>query len=67
MTDTPGSRRTKLADPTAERTADPVQDDEQLVERENPRRADTPRRYEEETDAPDTVMPSDDSTLKTKI
>jgi hypothetical protein len=71
-----GRRRTKLADPTAERSSDPIPDGERVVEnsvdddvvaRENPGRGETPRRYDEELEQGDTVMPSNDSTLKTRI
>jgi hypothetical protein len=65
MTDTPGRRRTKLGDPTAQRTSDPIPDGEDILSRENPRRGETPRRYDEELE--DGVMPSSDSTLKTRI
>jgi hypothetical protein len=66
MTDTPGRRRTKLGDPTAEQTSDPIPDGEDILSRENPRRGETPRRYDEELED-DGVMPSSDSTLKTRI
>jgi hypothetical protein len=65
MTDTPG-RRTKLGDPTAERTSDPMPDGEDILSRENPRSGETPRRYDEEPED-DPVLPSSDSTLKTRI
>jgi hypothetical protein len=66
MTDTPGRRGTKLGDPTADRTSDPIPDGEDILSRENPRRGETPRRYDEELED-DPVMPAGDSTLKTRI
>jgi hypothetical protein len=66
MNDTPGRRPTKLGDPAGERAADPVPDGEDVLDRENPRVADTPRRYDEES-ADEPVMPAGDSTLKTQI
>ena len=64
-TATSGRRRTKLGDPTDERTSDPIPDGEDILSRENPRRGATPRRYEE--DLPDPrVQPSTDSTLKAR-
>jgi hypothetical protein len=66
MTDTPGRRGTHPGDPTAERASDPVPDGGDLVDRENPRRGDTPRRYDDDKEG-DPVMPSADSTLKTRI
>jgi hypothetical protein len=65
-TGTPGRRRTKPGDPTAERTSDPIPDGEDILSRENPRRGETPRRYDAELED-DRVMPSSDSTLKTRI
>jgi hypothetical protein len=66
MTDTPARRRTKPGDPTEERTSDPIPDGEDILSRENPRRGATPRRYDQELEG-DRVMPSGDSTLKTRI
>jgi hypothetical protein len=66
MTDTPGRRRTKVGDPTAERASDPIPDGEDIISRENARRGETPRRYDEELED-DPVMPAGDSTLKTRI
>jgi hypothetical protein len=66
MTDTPEGRRTKLGDPTDERTADPIPDGEDILSRENPRTGETPRRYDKDSED-DPVMPSTDSTLKTRI
>jgi hypothetical protein len=66
MTDTPGRRRTKLGDPTAERTSDPIPDGEDILSRESPRRGDTPRRYDEELED-DRVIPAGDSTVKTRL
>ena len=67
MNDAPGRRDTTLGDPTAERTSDPVPAGDDVVDRENPRRGETPRRYEEEGHESDPVMPSNDSTLDTRI
>jgi hypothetical protein len=66
MTDTPEGRRTKLGDPTDERTSDPIPDGEDILSRENPRTGETPRRYDGNRED-DAVMPSNDSTLKTRI
>ena len=65
MTDRPG-RGTNPFDPTAE----PVEElkpghDEAIVG--HPGRHDTPRRYDEPVEDNESVMPSDDSTLKTQI
>jgi hypothetical protein len=71
-----GRRRTKLADPTAERSSDPIPDGERVVEnsvdddvvaRENPGRGETPRRYDEELEREHTATPSSGSTPKTRI
>lgn len=71
-----GRRRMKPADPTAERSSDPIPHGERVVEnsvdddvvaRENPRRGETPRRYDEELEREDTVTPSNGSTPKTRI
>ena len=66
MTDPAGRRDTNLADPTAERTSDPVPGDDDVTARDHPQRVETPRRYEEDAN-PDPVMPSNDSTLDTRI
>ena len=66
MTDTPGRRGMKPGDPTGERASDPIPDGEDILSRENPRRGETPRRYDEEVEG-DPVMPSRDSTLETRI
>ena len=63
--------RSRLDDPTAERTADPVPernhaDDEEIVRRTAEERDYTPRRYEQPKDD-DPVMPGGDSSLNTKI
>lgn len=63
--------RTGLDDPTAERTADPVSgprpgEDVDVVRRRPEQRDSTPRRYEQPVDH-DPVMPSDDSSVTTKI
>ena len=63
--------RSRLDDPTAERTADPVPErsraDEGDVVRRNAEERDyTPRRYEQPDDA-DPVIPGEDSSLTTKI
>lgn len=63
--------RTTLDDPTAERTADPVGgprpvEDVEVVRRRPEERDSTPRRYEQPVDD-DPVMPSDDSSVTTKI
>ena len=63
--------RTTLDDPTAERTADPVGgatpgEDVDVVRRKPEERDTTPRRYEQPVDH-DPVMPSDDSSMTTKI
>lgn len=64
MKDTTGRRRTAPADPTAERTADPVSEGEDVIARDEAGRDTTPRRYDE-VDEP--ALPSDDATLKTQI
>lgn len=69
--------RTRLDDPTAEKTADTStpsasglgagQDTlEDVVRRKGQERDPTPRRYEQPTDD-DPVMPAEDATLNTKI
>ena len=63
--------RSRLDDPTAERTADPVPErsraeDEDIVRRTAEERDYTPRRYEQPQDD-DPVMPGEDSSLNTKI
>lgn len=65
MTDNAARRRTNPFNPTDERTSDPVPDGEDIIARDQKRREATPRRYDEEEG--EKVMPSDDSTLKTKI
>ncbi len=55
------------ADPTAERTADPVPTGDDVVARENLRRGNTPRRYEEDLEVDDRRTPPDDPTLQTQI
>lgn len=62
MTDTPGRRGTPLADPTAERTSDPVPARDDVLAPQHPRRSETPRRYEEDVDHDREVMPPTDST-----
>lgn len=54
------------ADPTAERTSDPVPTGDDVIDRENLRRGDTPRRYEEDLDPQDRKA-EDDPTLKIQI
>lgn len=61
MTDNPGRRGTPLADPTAERTSEPVPAGEDVLARQHPRHSETPRRYEEDVDHDREVMPSPDS------
>jgi hypothetical protein len=65
MTDTPGRRTTKISDPTAERSSDPIPDGEDILNRDERGRDETPRRYEHPEDEP--ALPSNDSTLKTQI
>lgn len=60
MTQTRGDRRTPLADPTGERSSDPVPVGDDVLSRESPRRGETPRRYEEELDRRDPARPADD-------
>jgi hypothetical protein len=64
-------RRSRLDDPTAESESDVIDarnraEHEDVVRRTGTERDYTPRRYEQPVDA-DPVMPSEDSTLKTKI
>ncbi len=67
MSSEPTDRRgNPPADPTAERTSDPVPTGDDVVARENLRRGDTPRRYEEDLDREDRTA-EDDPTLKTQI
>lgn len=56
-------------DPTAERTSDPKPGEDVAIAREDPRRGETPRRYDGPEEKKDNgpVMPSDDSTLNTQI
>lgn len=61
MTDNPGRRVTPLADPTAERTSDPVPAGEDVVPDQPSRHSETPRRYEEDVDHDREVMPSTDA------
>jgi hypothetical protein len=63
MTD--GRRRTEIADPTAERSSDPIPGGEDILNRDERDRDKTPRRYEHPEDEP--ALPSNDSTLKTQI
>jgi hypothetical protein len=69
--------RSRLDDPTAERTSDPLPDsggpgvernriDEGAVRRRPEGRDETPRRYDQPADE-DPVMPTDDPSLGTKI
>ena len=51
MTETNGRRRTKIADPTAERSADPIPDGEDILARNEDGRHDTPRRYDQPADS----------------
>ncbi len=67
MTAASGRRDTSPADPTGERTAHPVPAGDDVLGRDNPRRGETPRRYEEEGHETNPVMPSNDSTLDTRI
>jgi hypothetical protein len=64
MNNTTGRRRTNPADPTAEPTADPVPEGEDIIARDETGRDTTPRRFDE-VDEP--ALPSDDATLKTQI
>lgn len=65
--------RTRLDDPTAERTNDPVPDQnrapsEDVVRRSSEERDYTPRRYEQPAEEDgDPVMPSEDPSLNVKI
>ena len=54
------------ADPTAERTSDPVPTGDDVVARDNLRRGGTPRRNEEDLD-PEDQNAGDDPTLKMQI
>ena len=74
MKDTTGRRRNIPGDPTSEPASDPVPTGDDVIGRtenqpvKTPREegpARTPRRYDETGD--DVVMPSDDSTLNTRI
>ena len=53
-------------DPPAQRTADLKPGEDDVIARENPRRGETPRRYDGEVEKDD-VMPSNDSTIRTRI
>jgi hypothetical protein len=64
MTDN-APRRTPPSDPTAERSADPIPDGEDIVNRNGTGRDSTPRRYEEP--AEDVALPANDATLNTQI
>jgi hypothetical protein len=64
---TPERRGTNPFDPADERSSDPVPQNDDLLARANPRRGHTPRRYDEEPRRDEAVMPSTDSTLKTRI
>ena len=65
--------RTRLDDPTAERTSDPVPErnrasKDDVVRRTSEERDFTPRRYDQPADADgDPVMPSEDPSLNVKI
>lgn len=65
--------RTRLDDPTAERTSDPVPErnqapHEDVVRRKGEERDHTPRRYDQPAEADgDPVMPSEDPSLNIKI
>ena len=65
--------RTRLDDPTAERTGDPVPErnrapQEDVVRRKSEQRDYTPRRYDQPAEADgDPVMPSEDPSLNVKI
>lgn len=64
--------RTRLDDPTAERTGDPVPErnraQEDVVRRTSDERDYTPRRYDQPAEADgDPVMPSEDPSLNVKI
>jgi hypothetical protein len=64
-------RRSRLGDPTAKNESNVVggrgrAEHEDVVRRTGEERDYTPRRYEQPVDA-DPMMPSEDSTLKTKI
>jgi hypothetical protein len=62
----PERRGTNPFDPADERSTDPVPQNDDLLGRENPRRGDTPRRYDEEPDNADVVKRSNDSTRTTR-
>jgi hypothetical protein len=47
MSNTTGRRHTKIADPTAERSADPIPDGEDILARDEDGRLETPRRYDQ--------------------
>lgn len=72
MTDTTGRRTNIPSDPTAERTSDPLPTGEDVIDREKPGRSsptrtgETPRRYDQSVED-DSVLPSDDATLNTRI
>lgn len=72
MTDTTGRRTNPPADPTAERTSDPLPTGEDVIDRERPGKktpdstGETPRRYDQPIEG-DPVLPSDDATLNTQI
>lgn len=63
MTETNGRRRTKIADPTAERSADPIPDGEDILARNEDGRHETPRRYDQPERESD--LPPNDSGPKT--
>ncbi len=67
MTETPGRRNTNLGDPTAEGTSDPIPAGEDVIGRENPRRGETPRGYDESGADNEKTLPTDDATLNTRI
>ena len=73
MSDTTGRRRNIPADPTAERTSDPLPTGEDVIDGRHPddhsprNEGDlTPRRYEQPVEE-DPVFPSGDATLNTQI
>ncbi len=60
MTDKP-DRKPPIADPTGERTSEPVPTGQDVLAPQHPGRNETPRRYEEDVDHDREVMPSPDS------
>lgn len=53
MTDNPGRRRNKPGDPTDEPMSDPVPTGEDVVDRDDEDRQDTPRRYDQPVEDPE--------------